>query len=137
MKKVLVSACLAGFPCRYDGRAKPVGEYAAWVKQGKAIAVCPEQLGGLATPRARCEIRQGRVVDENGADRTAAFMRGAAACVDIARRQGITRAYLKQKSPSCGAGCIYDGSFCGKTIQGNGIAACALKAAGIEVIPVD
>ena len=133
----IVSACLAGFPCRYDGKAKPCAEVVALVRAGKAIPVCPEQLGGLSTPRPPCEILDGRVVDQNGTDRTADYRRGAEAVLALAQTYGATEAVLQKRSPSCGSGWIYDGTFSKTLVQGDGITARLLSENGIQVIGID
>ena len=130
---MIVSACLAGFPCRYDGKARPCAQVVELVRAGKAIPVCPEQLGGLPTPRTSCEIRDGRVVDAEGYDRTEAFRRGARAVLRIAQTYGATEALLQSRSPSCGSGRIYDGSFTKTLTAGDGVTARLLKENGIQV----
>ena len=130
---MIVSACLAGFPCRYDGKARPCAQVVELIKAGKAIPVCPEQLGGLPTPRTSCEIREGRVVDADGRDRTEAFQRGAKAVLRIAQTYGATEALLQSRSPSCGSGWIYDGSFTKTLTAGDGVTARLLKENGIQV----
>ena len=130
---MIVSACLAGFPCRYDGKARPCAQVVELVRAGKAIPVCPEQLGGLPTPRTSCEIRDGRVVDAEGYDRTEAFQCGARAVLEIAQTYGATEALLQSRSPSCGSGRIYDGSFTKTLTAGDGVTARLLKENGIQV----
>ena len=117
----LISACLAGRPCRYDGTACPVPELKRLV------------VGGLTTPREPAEIRQGRVVTRQGRDVTAQFERGAEAALTIVLAQNIRRAILKERSPSCGCGPIYDGTFSGKLVAGQGITAAKLGRAGLSV----
>ena len=134
---MIVSACLAGLPCRYDGKAKPCEEVMALVRAGKAIPLCPEQLGGLPTPRPPCEIRNGRVMDTGGEDRTEYYRRGAQAVLDLARAYGATEAMLQNRSPSCGSGWIYDGTFSKKLTAGDGITARLLMENGIQVIGID
>ena len=134
---MIVSACLAGFPCRYDGKAKPCAEVMELVRAGKAIPLCPEQLGGLPTPRSPCEILAGRVVDKTGADRTVEYRRGAEAVLTAARTYGATQALLQNRSPSCGSGWIYDGTFLGTLVQGDGITARLLAESGIQVIGIE
>ena len=134
---MIVSACLAGFPCRYDGKAKPCAEAVELVRAGKAIPVCPEQLGGLPTPRPPCEIRSGRVIDTSGADRTESFHRGAQAVLTLAQTYGATYALLQNRSPSCGTGWIYDGTFSKTLIAGDGITARLLQENGIQVIGIE
>ena len=130
---MIVSACLSGFPCRYDGKARPCAQVVELVRAGKAIPVCPEQLGGLPTPRTSCEIREGRVVDADGHDRTEAFQCGARAVLRIAQTYGATEALLQSRSPSCGSGWIYDGSFTKTLTAGDGVTARLLKENGIQV----
>ncbi len=134
---MIVSACLAGFPCRYDGKTKPCAEVVELVRTGKAIPVCPEQLGGLPTPRPPCEVRSGRVVDKNGTDRTESFHQGAQAVLTLAQIYGATQALLQNRSPSCGTGWIYDGTFSKTLAAGDGITARLLKENGIQVIGID
>ena len=134
---MIVSACLAGLPCRYDGKAKPCAEVMELVRSGKAIPLCPEQLGGLPTPRPPCEIRAGRVMDRDGADQTEAFRRGAEAVLAAVQAYGATEALLQNRSPSCGLGWIYDGTFSRKLVQGSGISAQLLAENGIQVIGIE
>ncbi len=134
---MIVSACLAGLPCRYDGKAKPCAEVMELVRSGKAIPLCPEQLGGLPTPRPPCEIRAGRVMDRDGADQTEAFRRGAQAVLAAVQAYGATEALLQNRSPSCGLGWIYDGSFSQKLVRGSGITAQLLAENGIQVIGIE
>lgn len=134
---VLVSACLLGEPCRYDGKSAPCAAVGELAKSRRIIPVCPEQLGGLPTPRTPCEIQpDGRVIDVQGVDRTAAFEAGARETLRIARQQGCTLALLKQNSPSCGTDRIYDGTFSGMLVPGQGKTAALLSASGITVKPV-
>ena len=134
---MIVSACLAGFPCRYDGQSKPCPRVIEMIRTGKAIAVCPEQLGGLPTPRPPCEILNGRVVDTYGADHTDEYRRGAEAVLTLAQTYGATQAVLQNRSPSCGSGWIYDGTFSKKLVQGDGITARLLAENGIQVIGIE
>ena len=130
---IIVSACLAGFPCRYDGTATIHEKIRELVNAGKAILVCPEQLGGLPTPRSQSEIKNGNVISKEGTDVTKEFERGAAIVLEIANAYGCKEAILKARSPSCGKGKIYDGSFTGKIIAGNGKTAELLLKNGIDV----
>jgi uncharacterized protein YbbK (DUF523 family) len=130
---IIVSACLAGVNCRYDGAGKPCEAIIRLVKEGQAIPVCPEQLGGLPTPRAPAEIIGSKVIRKDGLEVTEAFTRGAREAIKIARLVGAKTAILKARSPSCGCGKIYDGSFTGRLVDGNGVFAEACKKAGIEV----
>ncbi|MDR2977303.1 MAG: DUF523 domain-containing protein [Streptococcaceae bacterium] len=133
MEKILVSACLAGFPCRYDGSAKADIEVVDLVRDGRAIPICPEQLAGLPTPRAAAEIIGEKVFTNTGEDITESFRRGAEETLKLARQFGCRRAMLKSKSPSCGFGKVYDGSFSGKLIDGSGLTAKLLSESGIEI----
>lgn len=130
---IIVSACMAGLHCRYDGGEKTNDTVKQLLAAGKAIPVCPEQLGGLTTPRLPCEIKDGRVVRRDGADMTAEFTRGAAECLALAGLVGAQTAILKADSPSCGCGSIYDGSFTGRRVPGDGVFAALCKASGIIV----
>ncbi len=134
----LVSACLAGVNCRYDGKDSADERVMELVNQGKAIPVCPEQLGGLSTPRISCErVNQPgdkKIINKEGIDRTEEFYLGAERTLAIAKALGIKKAIMKSKSPSCGCGQIYDGTFSGTLIQGNGMAVELLLRSGIEVI---
>jgi uncharacterized protein YbbK (DUF523 family) len=131
----LVSACLAGVNCRYDGKGSVNEKVLELVNQGLAIPVCPEQLGGLTTPRISCElVGDKKVVNKEGTDRTEEFMLGAERTLSIAKALGVNKAIMKSKSPSCGCGQIYDGTFSGTLIPGNGVAVSLLLKNGIEVI---
>jgi uncharacterized protein YbbK (DUF523 family) len=134
----LVSACLAGAKCRYDGESSPCEKVIELVNQGKAIPICPEQLGGLTTPRASCEIQIDatgdiKMIDLNGINQTKAFIEGAKKTLAIAKTLGIQKAILKSRSPSCGYGQIYNGEFQGKLIEGKGICATYLEQAGLHI----
>ncbi len=135
MEKLLISACLTGEACKYNGgdNALPPEQLAALRARYELVPVCPEQLGGLPTPRVPSERRGERVVNREGADVTEAFRRGAEQALRIAEQTGCRRALLKSNSPSCGSGSIYDGSFSGRLTAGDGVAAELLKHSGIEV----
>lgn len=124
---IIVSACLAGVKCAWNGDARPCQQVIDLVKRGEAIPVCPEQLGGLTTPRPPAEQKGGRVFTRDGEDVTTEFERGARAALRIAKLAGCKEAILKSKSPSCGSGKIYDGTFSGKLIDGDGVFAKLLK----------
>ena len=132
--KVLVSACLLGVSCRYDGQSKAYPLVEELCRRHEVVPVCPEQLGGLPTPRVPAERQGAQVVTKEGGDVTAQYLRGAAEAVHLARKLGCTVAILKERSPSCGSGEIYDGSFTGALTAGFGTAAEALRAAGIRVM---
>lgn len=131
---ILISACLLGEPCRFDGKSKLNREAAALEAHHRLIPVCPECLGGLPTPRPASERCGGRVVNRLGEDVTAAFFKGAEATLALARLHGCRLAVLKERSPSCGCGCIYDGSFTGTVVDGNGVTAELLLRHGICVL---
>ncbi len=131
---ILVSACLAGLNCRYDKKNNSCDKVIDLVKSELAIPVCPEQLGGLPTPREPAEILDGRVVNKPGIDVTEYFIRGAEETLRLAQLSNCKRAILKQRSPSCGFGKIYDGSHNGTIIEGNGITAQLLSDHGIHIL---
>ncbi len=131
--KIIVSACLAGLNCRYDGVAKPCDKVMTLVAEGRAVPVCPEQMGGLPTPRISAERLGKRVVREDGVDVTAEFVRGAEEALNLAKLIGAKKAILKAKSPSCGCGLIYDGSFTKTVVPGDGVFAALCRQNGIEV----
>lgn len=129
----LMSACLCGVSCRYDGRQKSHPVCAQLYADGGVMLICPEVMGGLATPRIPCELVQDRVIAEDGSDVSAAFALGANQALSIAKGFGISQAILKEGSPSCGSHVIYDGSFSGKKINGEGVCAKLLREHGILV----
>jgi uncharacterized protein YbbK (DUF523 family) len=130
----LCSACLLGIRCRYDGKSKPYENVIELSKKEVLIPVCPEQLGGLPTPREAAEIKGDKVYTKSGKDITEYFVRGAEQVLYLARLYNIEEVILKQRSPSCDCGQIYDGTFSGKVIEGNGITTALLKRKGIKVI---
>ncbi len=134
MKIILCSACLLGVKCCYTGKIKSNKKVLKLAKKTILIPVCPEQLGGLSTPREPAEQKKKRVITKSGKDVTQKFKNGAREVLKIAKLFGTKTAILKQRSPSCGCGQIYDGSFSGKIIKGNGVTAKALKRCGIKVI---
>ena len=131
---ILVSACLLGCPCRYDGKSKPCEAVLALMEEHTLISVCPEQMGGLATPRMPAERKGDGVFTQRGVDVTEQYRRGAEEALRLARLYGCTNAILKERSPSCGSGQVYDGSFSHTLISGDGVAAQLLKATGITVL---
>lgn len=130
----LCSACLLGIRCRYDGKSKPNKRIIGLSRKEALIPVCPEQLGGLSTPRENSEIKGKRVITASGKDKTENMKKGAEETLKIAKLFNIKQAILKQKSPSCGCGKIYDGTFSGKIIKGDGVTAALLKKNKIKVI---
>ena len=131
--KILISACLLGVPCRYDGASKPHPLAQALLEEHQLVPVCPEQLGGLPTPRPPAERRGNRVVSREGPDVTEAYRRGAEAALTLCRQFGCQAAVLKERSPSCGRGVVYDGTFTGALTEGDGVTAELLSAHGILV----
>ena len=129
----IVSACLAGINCRWDGESRPCQKVIELVRQGKAIPVCPEQLGGLPTPRIPQEQNGKIVFRKDGIEVTAQFEKGAEEALKIALIANCDEAILKSKSPSCGSGKIYDGTFSGKLMEGDGVFAKLLKENKIKV----
>jgi uncharacterized protein YbbK (DUF523 family) len=136
-EKIIVSACLAGLECRYDCKSKERSEIIELVKKGVATPVCPEQLGGLPTPRDPAEIIEDKVLTVHGKDVTFEYQKGAQEAFKVLKLTGATKAILKSKSPMCGVGEVYDGSYSGKTVEGDGIFAKLLKSNGIKVEKAD
>lgn len=140
----LISACLAGVHCRYNNEDNYDEKIIKLIHNQPSVIVCPEQLGGLTTPRHPAEIRGGdgndvlegnaKVMNSEGDDITEGFVKGAKEALEIARLYGATKAVLKSGSPSCGCGYIYDGTFSKCKINGEGVTSALLKRNGIEVI---
>ncbi|PCE27039.1 hypothetical protein BWP39_09625 [Paraburkholderia acidicola] len=146
MQKILVSACLAGLPVRYDGKAKTIRNalWQRWSDEGRLVIVCPEVAGGFDTPRRPAEIQLRRsgddvlaaaatIEDDVGADVTAMFVAGARSALDQAQAHGCRYALLADGSPSCGSGFLYDGTFSGTMHSGAGVTAALLRQHGIVV----
>ena len=131
--RYLISACLCGVPCRYDGSARRIERFVRLVESGEAMAVCPEVLGGLSVPREPCEILFGRVVNTKGQDKTEEYALGAQKTLALAEKHNICVAILKERSPSCGTSRIYDGTFNEVLVPGQGITTALLKEKGILV----
>jgi len=130
---IIVSACLAGIKCNYSGKDNACSYVVALVKKGLALPLCPEQLGGLPTPRTPAEIMNNQVLTLDQEDVTDNFRRGALETLKIANLIKCERAVLKQQSPSCGFGKVYDGTHSGKIVAGNGITAQLLLDNGIKI----
>lgn len=130
--RLLISACLLGVRCRYDGASKAHPLMGELARRHTLVPVCPEQLGGLPTPRPPAERREDRVVTR-GADVTDQYRRGAEETLRLCRLLGCEAAVLKERSPSCGRGMIYDGTFTGTLTAGDGVTAALLAARGIPV----
>ena len=133
-EKILVSACLLGTPCRYDGLSRPNLCVISLKDRYELIPVCPEELGGLKTPRIPAEIVKDRVITENGQDVTKNYQNGALKALEIAKAHNISLAILKSKSPSCGKGQVYDGTFTKTLTEANGITVSCLIKNGIKVL---
>lgn len=136
-EKILVSACLLGVSVRYDGKSKANEELIEKLIDYDFIPICPEVWGGLPTPRVPSEIINDKVINKDGIDVTDNYMRGAIETLNLARKFNVKKAILKSKSPSCGKNKIYDGSFTGSLIDGNGITAKLLMDNDIEVLTED
>lgn len=134
---IIVSSCLAGCECRYDGKSNEVPEIKKLVLENKAIALCPEELGGLSTPRIPCEIviknKIRCAIGQDGNDYTQQFVKGAEIFSNVAKALNAKAVILKANSPSCGYGTIYDGSFTGNRTNGNGYTAEKLLKMGITI----
>ena len=136
-EKLLISACLLGENCKYSGGNNYTPAIEALREKFDVIPVCPEQLGGLPTPRTPSERAGARVLSRGGADVTEAFRQGAEKTLEIARESGAARAVLQERSPSCGSECVYDGTFSGTLVPGQGVTAELLERNGIRVYSGD
>lgn len=132
-KEYVVSACLAGFKCRFDGDSRPCADVVKLYEQGRAIPICPESLSGLKAPRAPVEWKNGRAINKDGEDKTEYMEKGAQKALEKAMSSGCKKAIVKSRSPSCGYGQIYDGSFNHSLCAGNGLWTNKLLANGFEV----
>ena len=135
--KIMVSACLIGEKCKYNGKDNYSEKLIEYIKDHEIIAVCPEVAGGLPIPRIQCEIVDGKVLNKEGESKDAEFRKGASICLKRALDEKIDLAILQARSPSCGVKQIYDGSFSGKLIDGKGIFAKMLSENGINVMDVE
>lgn len=131
--KLLVSACLLGCPCRYDGKSKPCDAVLALRDRHTLIPFCPEIYGGLPTPRMPAEIQAGRLITKDGKELTEAYEKGAAVALAVYETLGCDGAILKAKSPSCGMDLVYDGTFTGTLIPGDGVTAACFRSNGIPI----
>lgn len=134
MEKLLISACLLGVSCRYDGKSKPIPEAEKLIGKYELIPVCAEIMGGLPTPRVPAEISEGKVITKDGRDVTEEYIKGAKEVLRLGKLFGCKKALLKEKSPSCGSGIIHNGKFDGGLAEGFGKTAALLLENGIEVI---
>lgn len=133
-EKILVSACLLGVNCKYSGGNNYNEKVLNFIKDKEVIPVCPEILGGLSTPRPPSERIGDKVVNNQDKDVTSEYTKGAEETLKIAKLFNVKKALLKAKSPSCGKGKIYDGTFTGTLVDGNGLTVDLLEANGIEII---
>lgn len=131
--RIMISACLLGLCCRYDGGAKPCPAALDLARRHQLVPVCPEQLGGLPTPRVPCERVRDRVLARTGEDRTAAYALGARQAAELYALLRCDCAVLKARSPMCGRGEIYDGTFTRTLVPGNGVLAELLAKKGVPV----
>lgn len=132
-----VSSCLAGCKCTFRGNDHLIEVVKELVDNNEAIMICPEVLGGMSIPRLPCEIKDGRVIDIDGKDKTKEYKQGAKKSLEILKKHNVDVVLLKALSPSCGKGCIYDGSFSHTVIEGNGITCQLLQDNGIMVFNED
>ena len=135
--KILVSACLLGKNCKYNGGNNLNQRVLDFIEGHEVIGVCPEQLGGLSTPRLPAEIVDGVVMNKEGISVDAEFRKGAQTALAAALENKVDLAILQSRSPSCGVKEIYDGSFSGKRIKGQGVFAKLLSAHGIKVLDAE
>ena len=137
MMKILVSACLLGENCKYNGVNNYSPAVAEFVKDKEVLPVCPEMLAGMGCPRTPIELVDGVLMDHNGNNVDAAMREAVAQAMEMIRKEDIQCAVLQSRSPTCGVNQIYDGSFSGKLIDGSGVLAQALKNAGYRVIDAE
>ena len=135
--KIMVSACLLGQTCKYNGGNNYNETVVGYCRGHEVVPVCPEVMGGLPTPRVPSEIRDGKVVDKNGISRDESFRKGAETALAAARRERPDLIRLQSRSPSCGVNRIYDGAFSGKLTEGSGVFAKLARGAGFKVIDVE
>ena len=136
-EKILISACLIGLNCKYDGGNNENSKLVELMKEKDLVPICPEQLGGLKTPRASAERKQEKVITKEGVDVTKEYQKGAEEVLKLAKKLNIKKAILKSRSPSWGIDEIYDGTFSHNLVKGDGVTAELLKKNGIEVISSD
>lgn len=134
MEKILVSACLLGTNCKYNGKNNKNERVLEFIKDKEVIPICPEIMGGMMTPRAAAERVGDKVLTEDGIDVTKEFKKGANEVLYLAELFNVKKALLKAKSPSCGNNVIYDGTFTHTKTEGSGITSELLKANGITII---
>jgi len=135
-ERILVSACLLGINCKYDGGNNYSKEIDEFLKDYEVIPICPEIMGGLPTPRIAAEQLGSRVITEDGRDVTSEFEKGAKECLFLAKKYHVKKALLKLRSPSCGSNEVYDGTFSHTLIKKDGVTADLLKKNGLEIITI-
>ena len=134
MEKVLVSACLVGENCKYNGGNNKNEKIIEFLKDKEVILVCPEVMGGLSTPRFKSEILGGKVINEYGDDVSEYFANGAKIALSKAIENNVTLAILKEKSPSCGVKKVYNGQFNGTLVKGSGVFSSLIGQLGIKIL---
>ena len=134
MEKVLVSACLVGENCKYNGGNNKNDKIIEFLKDKEVILVCPEVMGGLSTPRFKSEILGGKVINEYGDDVSEYFANGAKIALSKAIENNVTLAILKEKSPSCGVKKVYNGQFNGTLVKGSGVFSSLIGQLGIKIL---
>ena len=135
--RILVSACLLGYDCKYNGKNNYNSKIVELLKEHEVIPVCPEMLGGLTCPRIPCEKVRDKVMDKEGNDCTKQFIKGAEIALNIAKEKQVDFAILQRRSPSCGYSLIYDGTFNGNLIVGSGIFAQKLQSLDIPIMEAE
>ena len=135
--KILVSACLLGENCKYNGGNNYNPAVAAFVKDKEVLSICPEMMAGMGCPRTPIEIVDGVLLDRDGNNVDAVMREAVVQAMEMIRKENIQCAILQSRSPTCGVNEIYDGSFSGKLIPGSGVLAQALKAAGYQVFDAE
>lgn len=135
-EKILVSSCLLGLNCKYDGGNNASKEVDEFLKDYEVIPICPEIMGGLVTPRVGAARCGDKVITKDGKDVTKQYLKGAEESLFLAKKYNVKKALLKLRSPSCGSGKIYDSTFTHTLIDGNGVTAELLKQNGIEIITI-
>ena len=135
--RVLVSACLLGYNCKYNGKNNLNSKIVELLKTHEVIPVCPEMFGGLSCPRIPCEKVGDRILDKEGNDCTKQFIKGAEEALNIAKEKQVDFVILQKRSPSCGNSVIYDGTFKGNLIAGNGVFAQKLQSLNIPIMEAE
>lgn len=135
--RILVSACLIGYNCKYNGSNNLNSKVKELLEGHEVVMVCPEMLGGLSCPRTPCERWKDKIIDKNGIDCTKQFIKGANLALNIAKEKNIDLAILQKRSPSCGVSVIYDGTFTGKLISGSGVFAQMLTSLKIPILEAE